>query len=247
MGTDIHAVVQRREDDRWANVDMAWPGRKRWDHPLTQRNYNAFAILGNVRNGTGFAGAYTSDGFDPISDERGFPRDFTAVGEDGYVRCDVHQVKPDVLARVDDEGFEDPAWGCENCRWMGDHSFTWVSARELIEYDWAAPVRMRMVVEWPEYHAWAIVGGKQGFPKSWCGDVSSMRVVKFREKDIVPFGDNIRQLIDRKLADGKNIYVESFQSYPRSEAARALHDDVIPWLQTLGNPDDVRIVMGFDS
>lgn len=247
MGTDIHAIVQRREGDHWTNVDMTWPDRPSWDHPLLRRSYNAFAILGDVRNGTGFAGIYTSDGFDPISSDRGFPSDFTAVGEDGHVRCEAHQIKPDVLARLDDEEFEDPAWGCGDCQWMGDHSFTWISARELIEYDWEAPVRVRMVVEWPEYHEWAIVGGKEGFPKSWCGDVSGYRVIKFKEKDIGPFGANVARVIEKRLADGMSVYVEAFRSYPRREAAKDLHDVVVPWLQTLGEPDDVRIVMGFDS
>ena len=245
MGTDIHAIVQRREGEGWVNVDMTWPEtRYRFEHPLLGRNYDAFAILGNVRNGTGFAGIYTSDGFDPISDDRGFPRDFIVVGEDGYVRCDVHQIKPDVLARIDDEDFEDPVWYCEVCTWMGDHSFTWITARELIDYDWNAPVRKRMVIDWPTYKAWAIDGGREGFPRDWCGDVSGAKVVKIKEDSIAEYGT---AFIDKQIADGNSVYVEAFHSYPRSMAARKLHDEVIPWLESLGDPDDIRIVMGFDS
>jgi len=240
VGTDIHAVVQRRDGDHWVNIDMTWPDRPRYDHPLLQRSYNAFAILGNVRNGTGFAGVYTSDGFDPISDDRGLPDDFEGE-DDGYLRCPKHARKPGEIVPVDDSDYEDPAWDCDDCDWLGDHSFTWVTAQELIDYDWEAPVRMRMVVEWPAYREWAILGGKDGFPKSWCGDVSGSRVVKIREKDLV-IAD-----ADRLAAAGKSVYIEAFHSYPRREAARSLHDDVIPWLQTLGDPKDVRIVMGFDS
>lgn len=39
------------------------------------RNYNVFSILGNVRNGYGFAGISTGSGFNYISSERGLPED----------------------------------------------------------------------------------------------------------------------------------------------------------------------------
>lgn len=46
--------------------------RERW---LDARNYSRFAILANVRNGYGFAGVDTGDGFRPISEPRGLPDD----------------------------------------------------------------------------------------------------------------------------------------------------------------------------
>lgn len=44
--------------------------RERW---LDARNYSRFAILADVRNGYGFAGVDTGDGFRPISQPRGLP------------------------------------------------------------------------------------------------------------------------------------------------------------------------------
>jgi len=43
------------------------------------RNYDLFAILADVRNGRGFAGAKTGEGFIPISNPRGVPDDASAV------------------------------------------------------------------------------------------------------------------------------------------------------------------------
>lgn len=41
------------------------------------RNYDLFAILANVRNGYGFAGCDTGDGFKPISLPKGLPEDLS--------------------------------------------------------------------------------------------------------------------------------------------------------------------------
>ena len=43
--------------------------------PYGDRNYNLFAILANVRNGTAFAGCKTGEGFNPISNPKGVPSD----------------------------------------------------------------------------------------------------------------------------------------------------------------------------
>ncbi len=41
------------------------------------RNYNLFAILADVRNGRGFAGVRTGEGFNPISEPKGLPEDMS--------------------------------------------------------------------------------------------------------------------------------------------------------------------------
>ena len=77
------------------------------DHPYEGRNYNVFAILANVRNGRGFAGVDTGDGFVPIAEPRGIPED----ASDYYK----HQVE---------------AYG-EN-----GHSHSYLTLQELLDYDW---------------------------------------------------------------------------------------------------------------
>lgn len=42
-------------------------------HPYKDRNYDLFAILADVRNGRGFAGIKTGDGFNYISEPKGLP------------------------------------------------------------------------------------------------------------------------------------------------------------------------------
>ena len=48
-------------------------------HPFQDRNYDVFAVLGNVRNGRGFAGVETGNAIKPISDCRGIPDDADAA------------------------------------------------------------------------------------------------------------------------------------------------------------------------
>lgn len=58
------------------------------------RNYDVFAILADVRNGRGFAGFDTGDGFIPYDDPRGLPEDVSEIvkrksdgwGSDGHSR-----------------------------------------------------------------------------------------------------------------------------------------------------------------
>lgn len=71
------------------------------------RNYNLFAILADVRNGRGFAGIKTGEGFNPISDPRGVPEDASNTYLD-----DVNS-------------------------WNGDgHSHSYHTLKQLVEYDW---------------------------------------------------------------------------------------------------------------
>ncbi|MCC6314194.1 MAG: hypothetical protein IT337_09265 [Thermomicrobiales bacterium] len=53
-----------------------WGGRFT-AHPYQRRNYDVFAMLAGVRNGMGFAGCDTGDGFVPIAEPRGFPADLS--------------------------------------------------------------------------------------------------------------------------------------------------------------------------
>lgn len=86
MGTDIHAAIEYRQDGDAAWQALLTPnkyhGRYKNEPELTarvdiDRDYDVFSILGNVRNGYGFAGVPTGSGFAPISDGRGVPADIT--------------------------------------------------------------------------------------------------------------------------------------------------------------------------
>lgn len=90
--------------------------------PYESRNYNLFAILANVRNGHGFAGCDTGDGFNPIAMPRGVPTDA-------------------------DEFYKKQA-----ARWEGDgHSHSWFTLAELEAYDWDQKTKHRGFVSMEEY------------------------------------------------------------------------------------------------
>lgn len=63
MGTDIYSIAQVKRDGKWVTVAINIDG--------DQRSYNTFAMLANVRNGTGFAGCR----FPVIHEPRGLPDD----------------------------------------------------------------------------------------------------------------------------------------------------------------------------
>lgn len=86
MGCDIHAAMEYRNGSgKWEAYLTPDPyyGKYDWHkEPMTadldiDRNYDVFAILGNVRNGRGFAGVKTGLRFNFISDNRGIPEDIS--------------------------------------------------------------------------------------------------------------------------------------------------------------------------
>lgn len=100
MGTDISMYAEVRRNKQWKKVGdkfkNSWYNKNKaineWnkpytDHPYDSRNYDLFAILADVRNGRGFGGCKTSNGFNPISEPKGFPDDITEEVKnelDGY-------------------------------------------------------------------------------------------------------------------------------------------------------------------
>ena len=101
MGTDIHLHVEKKTDGKWEGVQPPyetgyedWPNswspyyeNENFDDPRpdpTNRQYNLFAFLADVRNGRGFAGVYTGEPIVPQFPDRGIPEDSTLVDNDGY-------------------------------------------------------------------------------------------------------------------------------------------------------------------
>jgi hypothetical protein len=93
-----------------------------------RRNYDAFAVLADVRNGTGFAGVLTSTGFKSISIPRGLPSSLSAEG----------------MAWFEQHG--------------GDHSDSWVDLDEIEKYDLDLTVVKVGVVSVDEYLTWKSLG-----------------------------------------------------------------------------------------
>jgi hypothetical protein len=238
MGCDIHLFVEQRNGGGWRSAD-AWkqdedePLRKRVDYRdalYHDRNYSLFAILADVRNGYGFAGVDTGEGFVPISDPRGLP---------------------------DDSSVEVKA---ESDSWDGDgHSHSYFTVAELLAYDWTRITRKRGVLTLVQYVRWNRWGRTEGEqPKEWCGDkmggnttiVDDGGAVQERLKPIIQ-DYNLRtdEQIDAALQRAGVGYtdVRCTWGVPYYQTCETFWSRTIPRLLRLGKPDDVRIVFWFDN
>jgi hypothetical protein len=177
------------------------------------RDYLVFAILANVRNGYGFAGCYRHEPIKPIQNGRGLPSDLELDATGSHIRSDD--------------------------MWMGDHSYGWVSLREMLEYDWKQTIKQGGVLSLAEFVAW----DKKSEPRSYCGGVSGQGVVT-----ITPEEANNPAVLPQ---DHSKVYVQCYWEQPMVMAC----EHFMHWLNELNeysfrndiNPDDIRFVFGFDS
>jgi len=128
MGSDIHVHVEvfNPKTGKWEEKDDRGPrpSYEDWDawdvgvpYIYEDRNYSVFAMLANVRNGSGFAGCDTGNGYLPISMPKGLPEDVSEGTRSEY---------------------ED--WG-ESC-----HTHSWLTVQELLDYDWERVTKRRGIV-----------------------------------------------------------------------------------------------------
>lgn len=84
MGTDVHSIVEVKTDvflkvhpEKASTIDSKYTWTEIENPWAENRDYLLFALLANVRNGFGFAGDYTHEPVEPISNCRGLPDDFS--------------------------------------------------------------------------------------------------------------------------------------------------------------------------
>jgi len=112
MGCDIHMIAQVKRDGAWKTTQIG---------VYDGRCYDLFGILAGVR----------SHNFDPIADPKGIPQDLAILPVDEY----------DGTVRVTLDGSEeDMSDGDYNddraSFWLGDHSHSYLTAKEVLAYDW---------------------------------------------------------------------------------------------------------------
>lgn len=263
MGCDIHLFVERREnaESPWRPllVEHACTG---WWHErapeerkgecysckgtgieggYNHRNYDAFAILANVRNGRGFAGVETGDGFEPISEPRGLPKDLSPELLAIHER-DNGPPGDDIDYDAHDRSYEDAKrlYGRGS---FGDHSFSWLTLRELNECDWSRVTHRSGVVGVAEARAFL----EKGSPGSWCGGVNGRSVVHISNEAMFA-------LVRGGYEPPKEHTAQSFYTRVRwpvtyAQAAGYFHSGFLPALRdhATSGPDNIRIVFGFDS
>ena len=117
MGTDVHAVFQKRVNGTWQDVPSEWE---------QDRHYFLFSWLADVRNGFGFAGVKTYSRVEPIDEPRGIPEDFAM--EDCYHYALLESLNEQERKWHADE--VDPEGGVR--LFMGDHSYSWLTLDEIL-------------------------------------------------------------------------------------------------------------------
>lgn len=239
VGCDIHFFVERRNGDgTWHTAD-AWepdeyePNRIRVPYEKSfchDRSYSLFSILANVRNGYGFAGVDTGDGFLPIAEPRGMPND----------------ASPEVAAEAES--------------WDGDgHSHSYFTVAELLAFDWTQMTTRRGVLDLAEYVQWNRWRRKYGEqPESWCGDITGRSIVVV--DDGPPVVARLKPLIqnmDARTPEQINAAaremgvgytnVRCAWTVPYYMTCEHFWSRTIPRLLRLGKPEEVRAVFWFDN
>lgn len=227
MGTDIHMVVQVKRGGSWEIVDApAWLVErddydKKYGRWCSDRNYDAFAILADVRNGSGFAGVETGEVMIPVAGEgqRGLPPDLDGVNTD----------------------YDTPFHS------LGDHSFHWLSLRELAEYPHWDKQRLHygvVLAKWYVEHWKGKPVRVNDGPKEYCGATFGGGVRTFEEAEFLALGEAA------PVDANANVRISWPETYAYS--AGSWYTEFLPALRRWADEnkvayEDVRIVMGFDS
>lgn len=228
MGCDIHLYVEKRIDGKWiaqGNFERDEDGYTQGgDNYYDGRNYDLFAILADVRNGRGFAGVKTGDGFNPIAAPKGLPEDVS-----------------DAIKGISD-------------RWDIDgHSHSFFTVRELLDYDWTQETGKQGWLNMPEWERWSRWGRNRGVgPNSYCGAVSggAVKHITPEEADAL-FKDVSWRDREAIAAQHPQTYAQASWGTPYYRAAGSFIDETMSKLLKLAGGtkgiDDVRIVFFFDN
>jgi len=206
MGTDIHGIFQRHDGEKFVDVESRYQG---------DRHYQLFAVLAGVRNGRGFAGFSTGQAIQPIADPRGLPTDFLFDGD-----ChSTHNGK--CLGPYWEEG--EPLE-----LWMGDHSYSWLTSQEMLEWYAKAPVVLKLgVITRSYYEMW----DRLTTPAFYCAMTAGPGVLVVEESEVhttIKPWTHVRVSWKQDLKEELAYFFEEVQR---------LHD-------LYGN---VRFIFGFDS
>lgn len=228
---------------------------KLWSHPLDiGRNYNLFAILANVRNGRGFAGVKTGDGYEPIDMPRGLPPDVSqTITKEDSCSFDAE----DRNSTLDDWQIAASRWVAKDYSIMIDpgppmvvsnpdhHSHSWYTLKELLDYDWTAKTTVRQgVVSQAVYAAWD--RDKVGYPEHMSGFVTGPKVKNITEEEMQ------QRIADKEIDDG-NYYCSVRFEMRYDRCCDNFVNDTLPELQRIadaevdGDYTKLRFVFWFDN
>jgi len=229
MGCDIHLAAEVRQDGVWTPAQEFENEegciRVKGKGFYGGRNYRLFSILADVRNGYGFAGVRTGEGFCPISPPRGIPEDCHPA------------------TRLYLESY-DPG-----------HSHSYHTMAQLLEFDWTQVSRLQGVLSAKEFWDWDRYSRGQGEgPESWCGGVGGIGVRVLEEEEMRPIINaklagiqNHAEKLKVLETELPGLYVRCAWDLPYYKCADEFMSCTMPRLWKLGRPEDVRILFFFDN
>lgn len=235
MGCDIHFYVERRENGCWVTADT-WEKDEVFVGELTVthedkfysgRNYNLFAILANVRNGSGFAGVKTGDGFNYIAEPRGIPDDASSL------------------------------YKSETFRWGGNgHSHSWLTVQELMDFNWTQVSVLQGVVDLRNWARWKLFGRPEEYSGGVFGrSIRTIDETEFHSIVLEELGTDPMYKLSwakgpvalRVAKKFKDTYTSVLWEVPYYTCGGAFLSETLPRLWRLGSPEEVRILFFFDN
>lgn len=222
MGTDINMIAEVRRNGIW-ELSTAKVFKNPWYDPASDEKWAMEEYMSEPDDSRNY------DLFAILAGVRN--------GE-GFARCRTgERFKP--IAKL--KGYPDDM--SENDALLGDEYGSWLTLRELHEYDWEQLHRKYGYVDEVTYCDY-IMKGEQ--PNTWCGDISGCNIVKLTESEMV---DLINGEYPRD--ESKQYYTACyFAPITYRECASWFYDKTMEGLRQLvpygGTEDDVRIVFEFD-
>lgn len=118
---------------------------------------------------------------------------------------------------------------------LGDHSFSYATLKELIEFFNIEQISRKYgVISILQYKSY-IKGTR---PSNYSGGIIGQNIITINEQyieGIIDYGRNV------------DIYIQVSWLEKSTNAVNHFINEVIPWMESLGEPENVRLVFGFDS
>lgn len=298
MGCDIHTIAEVKENGVWKrNTDIIFknpyfdeteknkPKKEQWDfvlnefssNPPSSSNYDWFAILADVRNGIGFAGISTGEGFSVIAEPKGLPDDISEEGlkffcygitDDEELMDEetlnergeyVYYVSRDTANKwVNDYGSKMITIDGENFVTNCDyHSDSYLTVEDFDNFDWNQLTMKYGVVPLEQYKDLRLLNKS---PKEWCGAISGGNIVTISEDEADKILDGNTELMltrhdrfsrvepETKPASEWDVEVGYQWSVLYSEAFEHNINGTVEPLRKLSEKyEDARIVFSFDN
>lgn len=231
MGCDIHAAIEWKDADGW--------------HCLMHPNENA--------------GKWKGEG--PTTACLNLDRDYELFAilanvrnSHGFAGCDTGDQFQSITSNrglPKDATTEAVESGC-----TGDHSETWVSLFELLNYDWEQIATRRGVVDARQFEKWDRMKRWNPQPAEYCGGRSGPGIVNLSEDELRKYvneiiGDTSGQgYVEAKerLSDRYQTSITWQKTY--ASCAKQLWTKILPAMLKLGTQhgfENVRLLMNFDS